>query len=600
MKNSLEPKVKPQLRLRKILIYTAIASALTALLWKLFLGTAATVVNPGNVLGMFTPSNGPQINNYSWEKVITIDNTRVMDTVDLIDFPLLVSITDPALRSVANGGSVQSDQGYDILFCGANYAQLDHEIESYDPVTGAYVAWVRLPVLYHDVDTELGITCGNSSITSDPSTENTWNAFHEGVWHMSDSPSGLIDDAAGNFEGQPYNMNNADLVNGKISKALDFDGVNDYIAIKNKKFNSPGAIQQMTVSGWVKTSENNGSWTSNWSLLDFDRSEYFNFFVHGQGKASFCTRGQNSGINDFHAGQNGQVNDGEWHHLVGVFDGSKKYIYIDGVLSATENNPHNGNMIGSGFTRYGIIGDGSEASTFNGSRNQNYYKGKIDELRLLNIGLSSGWIATEYNNQSSPETFYSLGEPFNLPIELLTFSADLQENEVLVKWETASQRNNDYFTIERSTDGKEFENVGEVDGAGNSNEVLSYSFTDEDPAQGLSYYRLRQTDYDGATEAFFPVAINYIVPVDEVLIDRVYPNPFTNSFTLEYSMSAESEIELILVNSGGTQVFSDLIYSNEGKNTYVYTSDGDLMPGMYIMSLLQDGRVMGTSKLMKR
>lgn len=605
-KNTPSPKTKTKLRLGNIILYTVAVAVLGGIIWKLIIGTAATVVNPTNVLGMFTPASGSPISGYSLTKTITIDKTKVMDTVDLVDFPLLVSLTDPDLKSVTNGGYVNNVNGYDIVFSGTANAQLDHQLESYDPATGKLVAWVRLPILYTNVNTELNISCGNSTVTSDLSTENVWNSSYEAVWHMADNPTNSeLNDAAGSFNGQSHgNMTNSDLVEGQIGLAIDFDGNNDYFSIQNKKYNSSGAIPEITVSSWIKTNFSNGSWSSNWSLLDFDRSEYFNFYVHGQGKASFSTRGSgnsgNSGINDLHGGQNGQINDGNWHYMVGVYDGTSKYIYIDGVLVITSSDPHNGANLGSGTTRYGIIGDGSEASCYNGSRNNTYYSGKIDELRLHNQAVSAGWIATEYNNQSSPETFYTLSTGFNLPIELISFTATLNNNEVTLNWSTATERENDYFTVERSSDGSTFETIGKVDGAGNSQSLLKYSLLDSDPMHGVSYYRLKQTDFNGASETFLPVAVKYIIPVEKLVIEKVWPNPFTSTFTVNFSMNTASDVEIALTNLHGAQVFADNIPTQEGDNTYFYYPNDDLIPGIYFLNIMQDGEILASKKLIKQ
>ncbi|PJF33793.1 MAG: hypothetical protein CUN57_01220, partial [Phototrophicales bacterium] len=89
-----------------------------------------------------------------------------------------------------------------------------------------------------------------------------------------------------------------------------------------------------------------------------------------------------------------------------------------------------------------------------------------------------------------------------LPIDLVRFVASKRDGgQVSLEWTTASEINNDYFTIERSFDGRNFESIGQVKGAGNSFEEINYSFVDESIA-GISsnrivYYRLKQTDYDG-------------------------------------------------------------------------------------------------------
>ena len=86
-----------------------------------------------------------------------------------------------------------------------------------------------------------------------------------------------------------------------------------------------------------------------------------------------------------------------------------------------------------------------------------------------------------------------------LPIELLSQSAKCTDKGVEFSWSTATETNNDYFTIERSADGYIFEELGTVKGAGNSNQVLSYSFIDDNFTHNFYYYRLKQTDFDGTS-----------------------------------------------------------------------------------------------------
>jgi hypothetical protein len=84
-----------------------------------------------------------------------------------------------------------------------------------------------------------------------------------------------------------------------------------------------------------------------------------------------------------------------------------------------------------------------------------------------------------------------------LPIELLSFNAVCDDEKVNLNWATASETNNDYFTIEHSKDAQTWETVAVMPGAGNSNSTLNYSAIDNQPFSGYTYYRLKQTDYNG-------------------------------------------------------------------------------------------------------
>ena len=85
-----------------------------------------------------------------------------------------------------------------------------------------------------------------------------------------------------------------------------------------------------------------------------------------------------------------------------------------------------------------------------------------------------------------------------LPVAFSNFNTKMENEFSYLSFSTASETNNDYFTIERSGDGRSFDAIGEIKGAGNSNQELSYEFVDESPLAGINYYRIKQTDYDGA------------------------------------------------------------------------------------------------------
>lgn len=120
---------------------------------------------------------------------------------------------------------------------------------------------------------------------------------------------------------------------------------------------------------------------------------------------------------------------------------------------------------------------------------------KTDNFRfriaLQNNNKTNFWQIKDGNIEVHNVTY---GSP--LPVELLNFSGKADKNFVLLQWSTASEVNNDFFAIENSENGIDFNTIGYLEGAGNSNNVLDYNFVDENPYD-ISFYRLKQTDYDG-------------------------------------------------------------------------------------------------------
>ena len=127
-----------------------------------------------------------------------------------------------------------------------------------------------------------------------------------------------------------------------------------------------------------------------------------------------------------------------------------------------------------------------------------------------------------YRNSYRPNTRFGNSSGNALPVVLISFNGEVIEEietNVLLEWVVGSQINNDYFTIQRSTDLIEWKNIGEISGVGNTSTQLSYNFIDTNPIEGSSYYRLKQTDYDEKSEIFDPIAVT-ITPKEKV-IDKI-------------------------------------------------------------------------------
>ncbi|MBK8705222.1 MAG: T9SS type A sorting domain-containing protein [Saprospiraceae bacterium] len=181
----------------------------------------------------------------------------------------------------------------------------------------------------------------------------------------------------------------------------------------------------------------------------------------------------------------------------------------------------------------------------------------------------------------------TLPELFNmmlLPIELLYFRGAPKDADVLLEWATASEQNNDFFEVQRSTNGRDFEVLGKVPGAGTYSGLLTYDFTDRHPKSEVNYYRLRQVDFDGAFE-YSPV-----VSVKAESKERdmaLYPNPAGEY--MEVSLPAEwseSETELILRDISG-RVLRRVQFSNVDGLMRISTED---LPGGYYTLQASNGR----------
>jgi Secretion system C-terminal sorting domain len=177
--------------------------------------------------------------------------------------------------------------------------------------------------------------------------------------------------------------------------------------------------------------------------------------------------------------------------------------------------------------------------------------------------------ATGSNNQGIiPNTLNPL------PIELIfftAFSSDLRT--VRLEWQTASELNNDFFTVERSRDGTNWEELLIKDGAGNSSSSISYDDVDARPFTNVSYYRLKQTDFDGSFEYSNIVSVTFN-QTDLFL----YPNPAENMLNVE-GMNLQ---EITIFNALGQDI-SNLVEITKISDSYVQIDTGILSSGIYFI-----------------
>lgn len=187
-----------------------------------------------------------------------------------------------------------------------------------------------------------------------------------------------------------------------------------------------------------------------------------------------------------------------------------------------------------------------------------------------------------------------------LPIELVSFDAKPSGNVVKCSWQTATEINNDYFTIERSTDGRNFLPLETIVGAGNSSATLNYSFNDTKPLSGINYYRLMQTDYDGKFSYSKVMTAKFGTGGTKGMlsINSVSPNPFKESFSITYSVEDNSEVAISIFNTNGQNVFSQKENASKGTNRFDFNNAAQLPDGIYFAKLIVNNE-MQIQKLVK-
>jgi hypothetical protein len=172
-----------------------------------------------------------------------------------------------------------------------------------------------------------------------------------------------------------------------------------------------------------------------------------------------------------------------------------------------------------------------------------------------------------------------------LPIELLYFQGTTDAEVNHLKWATATETGNDYFTLERSTDGISFEEIGRVDGAGTSMQRIDYTFDDQNPSTGYNYYRLKQTDFNGQSTYSNIVALEFHRGF--MAVSNVRPNPTNGAVDFDFSSPEETDIHLVITDMTGRIVADEHRRVKPGR-TVINTFINDQAPGVYSMKVVEE------------
>lgn len=185
-----------------------------------------------------------------------------------------------------------------------------------------------------------------------------------------------------------------------------------------------------------------------------------------------------------------------------------------------------------------------------------------------------------------------------LPVELTSFTANKIEEGIMLNWATATEKNNDYFTIERSSDAINWVVVDQVKGAGNSDIAIEYSYNDLKAGNGVNYYRLKQTDFNGRS------VYSNLLTVDNsssTIETSIYPNPATGSaVTIRVATPSQETIEAEIFNTLGQKLSSYTIPAGNGLINYTIELPVSASGEMFLVNILQNNTIIGKHQLLVR
>jgi hypothetical protein len=337
-------------------------------------------------------------NDWEYRKKITIDHDMVTDNLE--NFPIL-------FHCISNNFSYHAQaDGDDFVFVSTDgLEQFNHEIESYITTTGEIISWVNVTSLSSIEDTSLYIYYGNPSCSNQENIVGTWDSNFVGVWHCNNKiynvDGNIKDSTIYNNNGTSENMEFEDLVEGKISKALNFGGENEKVLVYDSQSSSLDLTDYLTLECWWKASDlsdvyntlmgktaSMGAWQYEYRIRDtYDLKNRYSFLTFG---------GEHN--------DNKSLSIDKWYYATVTYGLCGINLYNNGEISIIHNYTEIKSVYGDfGFGAAGEYG--------------NYFKGIIDEVRVSKSARSEDWVKTNYNTMKNPEAFLSVGSEESNPSE---------------------------------------------------------------------------------------------------------------------------------------------------------------------------------------
>jgi len=358
-------------------------------------GLAASLLVGYDVRTVSASQWGQGMSSWSYRKKLTFNNAGQAE--DLIDFPVLVHLTTSNFIF-----SHAQSAGQDIRFLNSDDStQLKYEIEKWTANTEAWI-WVKVPQIHASSSTDyILMYYGNSGASDAQDPASVWNSNFKGVWHLKEDPSGtapqMKDSTSNANHGHSHgSMTSGDQVAGKIDGSLDHDGSDDEIHCGNAA--SLQITTQVTIEAWAKRSDTSSLYAGiAGKLVSNSDTSYkgYNIQKHDTTNKYRFVTGNGGGAPDAGCVSNSAYTDTNWHYVVGVRRSGTNYLYIDGVQQTATST--------TSITDSGDDFDiGRQYTDYDGR----WWNGRIDEVRVSNIGRSAAWIKAQYLNMTDAFTTF--------------------------------------------------------------------------------------------------------------------------------------------------------------------------------------------------
>ncbi len=350
--------------------------------------------------------------SFQYFRSLTVTSNSALLPSTQTNFPVLVKISDPTMKTVANGGHIQNTvtaasgpavtMPADLIFTSDSLGatKIPWEVESYDGTNGVLWAWVliascALSSVFYCFYGDPSVVAAQNTGSFTPA--NVWDTSYKGVYHLADGTTLLLTDSTSNAA-NGTGINTPTAATGQVDGCVSLASVSSqYVTVGNTP-NAPAAI---TYELWVKATSFPTAYVT--PISKSDGTNFVDLHMKSTGKLACYARNTTpASINYDGTGTNTLVT-GTWYHLAMTYDSTNGLIgYVNGGVdgSAASALPLNPN------TATTSIGDDDD-------HNPRYWNGQIDEVRISNTGRAANWIKASYNSQNDPTTFITLGLEFN-------------------------------------------------------------------------------------------------------------------------------------------------------------------------------------------